>query len=332
MGFCVDEITGSRRSRRSRRFDWSRRLVRENRLSVDDLVWPIFVTEDSQTNPIAAMPSVMRFTVDDAIHQAKYAADLNIPAIAIFPNICDTLRDQTGSNILHADNLINRVTRAIKDAVPHIGVITDVALDPFTDHAHDGVLRDGEIVNDETVAILAEAAVLQANAGADIIAPSDMMDGRIGAIRRALDDSGHQKVAIMSYIKYASVFYGPYREAVGTGARLEGDKKTYYMDPSNGAEALRKTRQDLEEGADMILIKPGMPYLDIARQTKDHFHIPTFAYQVSMEYSMIMAADAHGWVDRDQAMMESLISFKRAGCDGIFTYFALRAAEKLAYR
>ena len=327
----VDEITDSRRLRRMRKADWSRRLVQENRLTVDDLIWPIFVIDgvDSRVD-VAAMPGVCRYSVDLAAAEAKRAAALGIPAIAIFPNIELSLRDQTGSSILDPDNLINRATRAIKEAAPSIGVITDVALDPFTDHGHDGILRDGVIVNDETVAQIAAAAVLQAQAGADIIAPSDMMDGRIGAIRDALDAAGFQDVAIMSYAtKFASAFYGPYREAIGTGGLLKGDKKTYYIDPANCDEAIRETEQDVAEGADMIMVKPGLPYLDIVRLLKDEFRMPTFAYQVSGEYSMIKAAAANGWIDGERAMLESLLAFKRAGCDGILTYFAPEVAELL---
>ena len=327
----VDEITDSRRLRRMRKADWSRRLVQENRLTVDDLIWPIFVIDGTdRREDVAAMPGVYRYSVDLAAVEAKRAAALGIPAIAIFPNIELSLRDQTGSSILDPDNLINRATRAIKEAAPSIGVITDVALDPFTDHGHDGILRDGVIVNDETVAQIAAAAVLQAQAGADIIAPSDMMDGRIGAIRDALDAAGFQDVAIMSYAtKFASAFYGPYREAIGTGGLLKGDKKTYYIDPANCDEAIRETEQDVAEGADMIMVKPGLPYLDIVRLLKDEFRMPTFAYQVSGEYSMIKAAAANGWIDGERAMLESLLAFKRAGCDGILTYFAPEVAELL---
>ena len=327
----VDEITDSRRLRRMRKADWSRRLVQENRLTVDDLIWPIFVIDGTdRREDVAAMPGVYRYSVDLAAVEAKRAAALGIPAIAIFPNIDLSLRDQTGSSILDPDNLINRATRAIKEAAPSIGVITDVALDPFTDHGHDGILRDGVIVNDETVAQIAAAAVLQAQAGADIIAPSDMMDGRIGAIRDALDAAGFQDVAIMSYAtKFASAFYGPYREAIGTGGLLKGDKKTYYIDPANCDEAIRETEQDVAEGADMIMVKPGLPYLDIVRLLKDEFRMPTFAYQVSGEYSMIKAAAANGWIDGERAMLESLLAFKRAGCDGILTYFAPEVAELL---
>ncbi len=327
----VDEITEGRRLRRMRKADWSRRLVRENSLTVDDLIWPIFLVEGSgRREPIAAMPGVYRMSVDLAAEEAQRAAALGIPAIATFPYVDLALRDESGSNILDPDNLINRGTRAIKDAAPEIGVITDVALDPFTSHGHDGILRDGIIVNDETVAQIAQAAVLQAQAGADIIAPSDMMDGRIGAIRDALDAADFSEVAIMSYAtKFASAFYGPYREAIGTSGLLKGDKKTYYIDPANSDEAVRETEQDLAEGADMVMVKPGLPYLDIVRRLKDEFAMPTFAYQVSGEYAMIEAAAANGWLDGERAMMESLLAFKRAGCDGILTYFAPRVAELL---
>ncbi|SFJ07257.1 porphobilinogen synthase [Aerobium aerolatum] len=327
----VDEITASRRLRRMRKADWSRRLVQENRLTVDDLIWPIFLTEgENVREEIAALPGVYRLSVDVAVKEAERAATLGIPAIATFPQIDLALKDETGSQILIADNLINRATRAIKAAVPEIGIITDAALDPFTSHGHDGILRDGIIVNDETVLQVASAAVLQADAGADIIAPSDMMDGRIGAIRDALDAAGHQDVAIMSYAtKFASAFYGPYREAIGTQGLLKGDKKTYYLDHANSDEAMREIEQDLAEGADMIMVKPGLPYLDIIRRAKDEFSLPTFAYQVSGEYAMIEAAAANGWINGEAAMMESLLAFKRAGCDGILTYFAPRVAEIL---
>jgi porphobilinogen synthase len=327
----VDEITQSRRLRRMRKADWSRRLVQENRLTVDDLIWPIFIIDgENRREDIPAMPGVFRMSIDLAVREAERAAKLGIPALATFPNVDLSLRDQTGSAILDADNLINRATRALKKAVPEIGVITDVALDPFTSHGHDGILRDGLIVNDETVAQVAAAAVLQARAGADIIAPSDMMDGRIGAIRDALDAAGFQDVAIMSYAtKFASAFYGPYREAIGTKGLLKGDKKTYYLDRANSDEAVREAEQDLAEGADMLMVKPGLPYLDIIRRLKDEFAMPTFAYQVSGEYSMIKAAAANGWIDGDKAMLESLTAFKRAGCDGILTYFAPQVAEML---
>jgi len=327
----VDEITGSRRLRRMRKASWSRRLVQENHLRVEDLIWPIFLVEgENRKDPVEAMPGVYRYSVDLAVREAERAAKLGIPAIATFPNIGIKKRDVTGSAILDPDNLINQASRAIKAAVPEIGIITDVALDPFTSHGHDGILRDGVILNDETVAQVAEAAVLQAAAGADIIAPSDMMDGRIGAIRDSLDANGFQDVAIMSYAtKFASVFYGPYREAIGTGTLLTGDKKTYYVDPANSDEAVREAEQDLLEGADMLMVKPGLPYLDIIRRLKDEFAMPTFAYQVSGEYSMIKAAAANGWLDGEKAMLETLLAFKRAGCDGILTYFAPEAAQLL---
>ncbi|KAG1651142.1 Delta-aminolevulinic acid dehydratase [Nymphon striatum] len=265
-----------------------------------------------------------------AVEAAKEAADLGITLLAPFANIASEKKDVTGSHILDEDNIINQAVIAIKKAVPEIGIMTDPALDPFTSHGHDGVLRDGIIINDETVDIIARASALQAAAGADIIAPSDMMDGRIGAIRDALDSSDHEDVAIMSYAtKYASAFYGPYREAIGTSGLLKGDKKTYYIDPSNSDEALREAEQDILEGADMIMVKPGMPYLDICRRLKDTFQMPTFAYQVSGEYSMIEAASANGWIDGERVMLESLLAFKRAGCDGILTYFAPRVARAL---
>ncbi len=328
----VDDITGGRRMRRTRKTDWSRRMVQENRLTVDDLIWPIFLVPGSNiVDPIAAMPGVNRLSVDMAVEAARKAADLGIPALATFPNIALDHRDETGSKILDPDNLINQATRAIKKAVPGIGIITDVALDPFTSHGHDGILREGVIVNDETVDHIAKAAVLQADAGSDIIAPSDMMDGRIGAIRRALDSHGHQDVAIMSYAtKFASACYGPYREAISTSGLLKGDKKTYYLDPANGTEAIRDAGLDVDEGADMLMVKPGLAYLDICWRVKEAFGLPVFAYQVSGEYSMIKAAAANGWIDGDRMMMETLLAFKRAGCDGILTYFAMDAAHKLA--
>ncbi len=330
----VDEITGGKRLRRMRKAEWSRRLVRENLLSASDLIWPVFLMEgDDSAEDIAAMPGVRRLTVDRAVEATRRAAALGIPAIATFPNIPMERRDRTGSHSLDADNLINRATRAIKSAVPEIGIITDAALDPFTDHGHDGVLREGVIVNDESVALITEAAVGQARAGADIIAPSDMMDGRVGAIRDALDEAGYADVAIMSYAtKFASAYYGPYREAIGTAGVLQGDKKTYYIDPANTEEALRETEADIAEGADMVMVKPGLPYLDICWRVRETFQVPTFAYQVSGEYAMIEAAAANGWIDGERVMMESLLAFKRAGCDGILTYYALRAAEALQNR
>lgn len=327
----IDAITGHRRFRRLRRFDWSRRMVREAILTPADLILPLFLIDgDNRAEPVAAMPGVERLTIDRAVETARRATALGIPAIATFPNVDHALRDETGSEILNPDNLINRATRAIKAAVPEIGIITDVALDPFTSHGHDGILRDGIIVNDETVELIVQAAVAQADAGADIIAPSDMMDGRIGAIREALDAAGHQDVPIMTYAtKFASAFYGPYREAVGTDKTLKGDKKTYYIDPANGDEAVREAGQDVFEGADMLMVKPGLPYLDIIWRLKQEYRMPVFAYQVSGEYTMVKAAAEKGWIDHDRVMMETLLSFKRAGCDGILSYFALEAAEKL---
>ncbi|MBY3175767.1 porphobilinogen synthase [Rhizobium leguminosarum] len=330
----VDDITGHRRMRRNRKADWTRRLVQENRLTVDDLIWPIFIVPGSGIiDPIAAMPGVNRMSIDKAVEAAREAAGLGIPALATFPNIEMELRDETGSNSLEANNLINQTTAAIKKAVPNIGIITDVALDPFTSHGHDGILRGSEIVNDETVDQVARAAVMQADAGADIIAPSEMMDGRIGAIRMALDAAGHQSVGIMSYAtKFASAFYGPYREAISTGGLLKGDKKTYYIDPANGTEAIRDAALDVEEGADMLMVKPGLPYLDICWRMKEAFGLPTFAYQVSGEYTQIKAAAMNGWIDGERAMLETLLSFKRAGCDGVLTYFAVEVAKILAKR
>ena len=328
----VDEITGHRRMRRNRKADWTRRLVQENRLTVDDLIWPVFVVPgENVVDPVTAMPGVNRMSVDRLVEAAKEAADLGIPAIATFPNIEMHLRDETGSNSLAADNLINEATRAIKKAVPNIGVITDVALDPFTSHGHDGILRGDVIANDETVELVARAAVIQADAGADIIAPSEMMDGRIGAIRQALDAAGHQNVGVMAYAtKFASAFYGPYRDAIGTGGLLKGDKKTYYIDPANGTEAIRDAALDVEEGADMLMVKPGLPYLDICWRMKEAFGLPVFAYQVSGEYSQIKAAAMNGWIDGERVMLETLLAFKRAGCDGILTYFAMDVARHLA--
>jgi porphobilinogen synthase len=330
----VDEITNGRRLRRMRKADWSRRLVRETHLTADDLIWPIFLIEgENRVEDIAAMPGVQRLTIDRAVREAERAAKLGIPAIATFPFVPMDKRDVSGSHSLAQDNLINRATRAIKAAVTEIGIITDAALDPFTSHGHDGILRDGIIVNDESVAQITAAAVMQAEAGADVIAPSDMMDGRIGAIRHALDQAGFQDVAIMSYAtKFASSFYGPYREAIGTAGVLKGDKKTYYLDHANTDEALREAEQDIAEGADMIMVKPGLPYLDIIHRLKETFAMPTFAYQVSGEYAMIEAAAANGWIDGDKVMLESLLAFKRAGCDGVLTYFAPRVAQMLKAR
>lgn len=331
MKRSVDEITGNRRMRRNRRFEWTRRLVRENRLSTDDLIWPVFLCEGKGVSePLSLLPDVSRHSVDRIGEQAKLAAKLGIPAIATFANVALEKRDVTGSEVLNPDNIINQATKAIKDAAPEVGVITDVALDLFTTHGHDGILRDGVIVNDETVEQLAEAAVLQAEAGADIVSASEMMDGRIGAIRDALNEAGHEEIGTLAYTaKYASGFYGPYREAVGTDKMLKGDKRTYFMDPANSDEALQEALLDIQEGADMIMVKPGMPYLDIIRRLKDEFGVPTFAYQVSGEYAMIKAGGSIGFVEEERVMMESLTAFKRAGADAILTYFAPRVAELL---
>ncbi|MET3600428.1 porphobilinogen synthase [Martelella mangrovi] len=328
----VDRITGHRRMRRNRKADWTRRMVRENSLTVDDLIWPVFVIPgENVEEPIPAMPGVSRMSVDRLAEAAKKAADLGIPAIATFPNVEMEKRDMTGSEILKPDNLLNQATRAVKKAAPGIGVITDVALDPFTSHGHDGILVGDEIVNDETVDHVCEAAVCQAEAGSDIIAPSEMMDGRIGAIRERLDAAGFQDVGIMSYAtKFSSGFYGPYREAISTKGLLKGDKATYYIDTANGTEALRDAALDVEEGADMLMVKPGLPYLDICWRMKEAFGLPVFAYQVSGEYAMIRMAAERGAIDGERVMMETLLSFKRAGCDGILTYFAMEVAEKLA--
>lgn len=331
MKRTIDEITGGRRMRRNRRFEWNRRLMRENRLSTDDLIWPVFLCEGKGiSEPLGTMPGVERHSVDMVGKQAKLAQDLGIPAIAIFANVAMDKRDQTGSEVLNRNNIIIQATKAMKDAAPDVGVITDVALDLFTDHGHDGVLRDGIIVNDETVEILCDAAVLQADAGADIISASEMMDGRMGAIRDALNEAGHQDIGTLAYTaKYASGYYGPYREAVGTDGLLKGDKRTYFMDPANSDEALYEAQLDIDEGSDMIMVKPGMPYLDIIYRLKTEFGVPTFAYQVSGEYSMIMAGVEKGFVEEKRVILESLTCFKRAGADGILTYFAPRVAEWL---
>jgi porphobilinogen synthase len=320
-----------RRPRRNRKSEWSRRLVRETELSVSDLIWPVFLVEgEARREEISSMPGVFRYSIDLATQAIAEAASLGVPAVALFPNIDPDLRDETASVALDPHNLVCRACRAIKDSCPDIGVITDVALDPYTSHGHDGLLVGDEIVNDPTVEVLARQALVQARAGSDIIAPSDMMDGRIGAIRTALDAEGFEHVQIMSYAaKYASAFYGPFREAIGTSKTLRGDKRTYQMDPANTDEALREVELDLDQGADMVMVKPGMPYLDIVRRVVDAFHAPTFAYQVSGEYAMLMAAAQNGWLDGDRAMMESLVAFKRAGASGVLTYFAVRAARLL---
>jgi porphobilinogen synthase len=321
----------STRMRRNRRAEWSRRLVRENVLTADNLIWPLFIVDGTRRRiPVESMPGVERLSVDEAVRDAVRAAELTIPCIALFPYTDPGLRDPDGTEALNPDNLVCQTIRAIKKEVPELGVLCDVALDPYTSHGHDGLLREGIILNDETVAVLVKQALVEAEAGCDIIAPSDMMDGRVAAIRTGLDKAGFADTQIMSYAaKYASAFYGPFRDAVGSSATLIGDKRTYQMDPGNSDEALREVELDIAEGADMIMVKPGLPYLDILRRIRDAFAVPTFAYQVSGEYSMIMAAAQNGWIDADKAMMESLIAFKRAGACGVLTYFAPKAAERI---
>jgi porphobilinogen synthase len=322
------------RLRRLRRYDWSRRLVAENRLSVDDLIWPLFVHEgDNRRQPVTSMPGVERLSVDLLVHAVGTAAGLGIPAVAIFPVTDPGKKTPDGEEAANPDNLVCQAVRAIKSAHGEaVGVICDVALDPYTSHGQDGLVRDGYVVNDETIAVLCRQAVVQAQAGCDVIAPSDMMDGRVGAVRRALDEAGFDRVSIMAYAaKYASAFYGPFRDAVGSAPSLGGgDKRTYQMAPANTDEALREVAIDLAEGADMVMVKPGMPYLDIVRRVKDAFQVPTFAYQVSGEYAMLAAAANNGWLDRDETVLESLLAFKRAGADGILTYFAADAARLLS--
>ena len=320
------------RPRRNRVDAFTRRLVAENKLSVDDLIWPIFIREGSNTRtPITSMPGVERLTIDLLPDVVGMARDLGIPAIALFPATDPAKKTPEAEEALNAENLVCRAVRTVKQAVPDIGIICDVALDPYTSHGQDGLIRDGYVVNDETVEMLCKQSIVQAQAGCDVIAPSDMMDGRIGHIRRALDGAGFAHVQILSYAaKYASAFYGPFRDAVGSSSSLgQGDKKTYQMDPSNTDEAMREVALDLSEGADMVMVKPGMPYLDIVRRIKETFRVPTYAYQVSGEYAMMCAAAQNGWLDRDKVMMESLLSFKRAGADGVLTYFAVDAARKL---
>jgi porphobilinogen synthase len=319
------------RPRRNRKSEWARRLVQENVLTTNDLIWPLFVVDGQNTRtPIASMPGVDRLTVDQCVRDAERAMKLDIPCIALFPYTDPSLRDETGSEALNANNLVCQSVRAIKKEFPDLGVLCDVALDPFTSHGHDGLLRDGKILNDETVAVLVRQALVQAEAGCDIIAPSDMMDGRVAAIREGLDRAGFLDVQIMAYAaKYASAFYGPFRDAIGSSKTLTGDKRTYQMNPGNSDEALREVELDIAEGADMVMVKPGLPYLDIVRRVKDTFAMPTFAYQVSGEYAMIAGAINNGWLDGDRTVMESLLAFKRAGADGVLTYFAARAAELL---
>lgn len=319
------------RLRRTRNSAWSRNLVRENDLSAHDLIWPIFICEgENEKIAVPSMPGVYRMTIDLAVEAAAKAADLDIPCLALFPSTPKDKRSETAEESYNPENLMNKALRAIKKAVPQIGLLADVALDPYTSHGQDGLVEDGVILNDETIVILNKQAVAQAKSGADIIAPSDMMDGRIGEIRKALDGAGYHNVQIMAYAaKYASAFYGPFRDAVGSTGNLKGDKKTYQMDPANSDEALREIELDINEGADSIMVKPGMPYLDIVQRAKETFNVPTFAYQVSGEYAMLVAAADNGWLDRQSVIIESLMAFKRAGASGILTYFAIEAAEIL---
>ncbi len=318
------------RLRRMRQHDWSRRLMRENAVTPNDLIWTLVVTDKAESEPVAAMPGTKRLTVADAARAAVEARSLGIPAIAIFPNIDSSLKDAAGSQADDPGGLVSQAIKAMKDAAPEVGIICDVALDPFTDHGHDGLMENGIILNDPTIERLCDQAICQARAGCDVIAPSDMMDGRVGALRAALDSQGFEDVMILSYAaKYASAFYGPYRDAIGSSAALQGDKKTYQMDPANTDESLREVELDIAEGADMVMVKPGLAYLDIVARVKDAFALPTYAFQVSGEYAMIEAAAANGWIDGERAMMESLLAFKRAGADGVLTYFAPRAAKAL---
>ena len=321
------------RLRRLRQGAWIRNLTAEHVLTPSDLIWSMVVHDgDEPRIPVAAMPGLERLNVKEAASAAKRARDLGIPAIAIFPHINPKYKDEEGSESLNPDGLVPNVIKAMKDAAPEVGVICDVALDPFTSHGHDGLIDEtGYVLNDETSAVLVEQALVQADAGADVVAPSDMMDGRIGAIRAALEESGHTNTLILSYAaKYASGFYGPYREAIGSATALIGDKKTYQQTPANTDEAMREVAMDIAEGADMVMVKPGLPYLDIVRRVSETFKVPTFAFQVSGEYAMIQAASQNGWIDGDRVMMETLLSFKRAGASGIITYFAEAAAQKLS--
>jgi porphobilinogen synthase len=319
------------RMRRTRSADWSRRLVQENHLTVDDLIWPVFVEEgEGVQTEVASMPGVFRYSIDLLIPKIKEAEQLGIPAIAIFPVVPDNKKNELGTESYNADNLMCHAIAAIKSAVPNIGIIADVALDPYTSHGQDGVLIDDYVANDKTLDILCKQAVVQAQAGADVIAPSDMMDGRVGAIRKALDNAGFLNVQIMSYAaKYASAFYGPFRDAVGSSSSLKSGKETYQMNVANSEEALREVELDINEGADMFIVKPGMPYLDIVSKVKSKFSVPVIAYQVSGEYAMIKAAAANGWLDEDKTLLESLLCFKRAGADAILTYAAVSVAQKL---
>ncbi len=319
------------RMRRNRKSDWARRLVAENVITAADLIWPLFIHDRPGAAPIASMPGVERLSIELLVERAAKAAELGIPVIAVFPATDPARKTADGEEAVNPENLVCRAVRALKRQVPNIGVMCDVALDPYTTHGHDGLLRDGDVANDETVAVLTRQSLVQAEAGCDIIAPSDMMDGRIGAIRDALETAGLGRVQIMAYAaKYASAFYGPFRDAVGSSSNLgKSDKRTYQMDPANGDEALREVALDSAEGADMVMVKPGLPYLDLCWRIKEAFRLPTFAYQVSGEYAMLCAAAERGWLDRTAVMFESLMAFKRAGCDGVLTYFAADIAKRL---
>ena len=330
----IDEITGGRRLRRWRRTPWSRGLVRENAVTVDDLIWPLFAMDgEGRSEDVPSMPGVQRHTVDRLVREAERAAELGIPVIAVFPYTDPARRDPDGSEALNPDNLVCTACRAIKREVPEIGIMTDAALDPYTSHGHDGVMDGDRILNDETVEILCRQSVLQVEAGADIVGPSDMMDGRIGAIRDALAAAGQHDAILLSYAaKYASCFYGPFRDAVGSSGTLRGDKRTYQMDPGNIAEGMREAQADAAEGADMLMVKPGLPYLDVIAAVRTACALPTAAYQVSGEFSMLHAAAERGWLDLDRAMEESLLCFKRAGADAVLTYFAPVMAERIRAR
>ena len=320
-----------RRLRRNRSHDWIRRLVAESRLAPADFIWPVFLQEGGQARePLPSMPGVDRLSIGALVDAAGEAAELGIPAIALFPFVPPALKGEDGAEACRPDNLCNRAIRALKKALPNLGVICDVALDPYTSHGHDGLLAGERILNDETVEVLCRQALAEAEAGVDVVAPSDMMDGRVGRLRDALDAAGHAEVKILSYAaKYASAFYGPFRDAIGSKKALKGDKRTYQMDPANGDEALREVALDIAEGADMVMVKPGMPYLDIVYRVKEAFRLPTFVYQVSGEYAMLKGAGERGWIDAEAAMLESLLAFKRAGADGIMTYAAVEVARRL---
>jgi porphobilinogen synthase len=320
-----------RRLRRNRSHDWIRRLVAESRLAPADFIWPVFLQEGgSAREPLPSMPGIDRLSIEALVEAAGEAAELGIPAIALFPFVPPALKGEDGAEACRPDNLCNRAIRALKKALPNLGIICDVALDPYTSHGHDGLLAGERILNDETVEVLCRQALAEAEAGVDVVAPSDMMDGRVGRLRDALDAAGHAEVKILSYAaKYASAFYGPFRDAIGSKKALKGDKRTYQMDPANGDEALREVALDIAEGADMVMVKPGMPYLDIVYRVKEAFRLPTFVYQVSGEYAMLKGAGERGWIDAEAAMLESLLAFKRAGADGIMTYAAVEVARRL---